>query len=84
VQICHFQSGYFETHYQDKPWFVMMAGAFASRSQADAEIAKLPAGVRELKLWVRAAAGIKSSCKNSSGPQLSGCVASSQQTSICV
>ena len=55
-----FQSGYFETRYQDEPWFVVVAGAFASRSQANAGIARLAAGVRELQPWVRAAAGIES------------------------
>ena len=55
-----FQSGYFETRYQDEPWFVVVAGAFASRSQANAGIARLAASVRELQPWVRAAAGIES------------------------
>ena len=58
-----FQSGYFETRYQDEPWFVVVAGAFASRSQANAGIAILPSGVRELQPWVRAAAGIESSVR---------------------
>jgi septal ring-binding cell division protein DamX len=57
------QSGYFETRYQDEPWFVVVAGAFASRSQANAGIARLPAGVRELQPWVRAAASIESSVR---------------------
>jgi septal ring-binding cell division protein DamX len=58
-----FQSGYFETRYQGEPWFVVVSGAFTSRSQASAGITRLPAGIREQQPWVRAASGINSSVR---------------------
>ena len=58
-----FQSGYFDTRYQGEPWFVVVSGAFTSRSQASAAIIRLPAGVSELQPWVRAASGINSSVR---------------------
>lgn len=58
-----FESGYFETRYQGEPWFVVVSGAFTSRQQADEGVIRLPASVRELQPWIRAASEIKSSVR---------------------
>lgn len=58
-----FASGYFETRYQGEPWFVVVSGAFTSRQHANEGINRLPASVRELQPWVRAASEIKSSVR---------------------
>lgn len=51
--------GYFETRYQDKPWFVVVFGNFNTRDTASAAIEQLPASMKELNPWIRTVAGIQ-------------------------
>lgn len=57
-------SGYFETRFQEQPWYVVVSGHYAEREQAQAAIAALPAAVRELQPWVRSVADIQSSIRS--------------------
>lgn len=57
-------AGYYETRFQGKPWFVVVAGNFSSRTAAQAAIDSLPAAVRDLQPWVRSVADIQSSIRN--------------------
>ena len=52
-------AGYFETRFQDKPWFVAVLAAFDSRDQATQAIASIPAGLRTNEPWIRSMAGIQ-------------------------
>ena len=51
--------GYFETRYQDKPWFVVVFGNFNTRDTASAAIDQLPASLQERNPWVRSLSGIQ-------------------------
>ncbi len=52
-------SGYFETRYQDKPWFVAVVGDFADREAASIAITGLPENLRSFNPWVRSVADIQ-------------------------
>ena len=52
-------AGYFETRYQNKPWFVAMLAPFDDRDEAAGIIPSLPAKLRSNELWVRSVAGIQ-------------------------
>lgn len=53
-------SGYFETRYQNQPWYVVVAGNFSQRQSAEQAIAQMPAEVRRLQPWVRSVGDIQS------------------------
>ncbi|MDG2249600.1 MAG: AAA family ATPase [Gammaproteobacteria bacterium] len=52
--------GYFETRFQDKPWYVVVSGRFENRSDATQAIEELPVALKSLQPWVRALADIQS------------------------
>lgn len=52
-------SGYFETQYNDKPWFVAVIGDFSDRADAATAIAGLPEKLRSYRPWVRSIAEIQ-------------------------
>jgi DamX protein len=52
-------SGYFETQYNDKPWFVAVIGDFSDRTDAATAIANLPETLRSYRPWVRSIADIQ-------------------------
>jgi len=52
-------AGYFETRYQDKPWFVVVLAPFDDREQATRAIASLPEKLRSNEPWARSVAGIQ-------------------------
>jgi len=52
--------GYFETEHQGKPWYVVVYGDFASRSQAVAAVGDLPAKLRKSEPWPRSGADVRS------------------------
>jgi DamX protein len=54
------QQGYFETRFQDKPWYVVVHGRFANRTDAAQAIEKLPDSLQALQPWVRTLADIQS------------------------
>ncbi len=54
------QRGYFETRFQDKPWFVVLLGQFESRSDATNAIEELPTPLRSLQPWIRSITDIQS------------------------
>lgn len=58
------QSGYFETRYQNQPWFVAVSGVYTQRSSAEAAIAAMPSPVRQLQPWVRSLADIQSTLRD--------------------
>ncbi|MFM1896633.1 MAG: hypothetical protein RLZZ385_1707, partial [Pseudomonadota bacterium] len=51
---------YFESRYQERPWFVTVFGSYSSRAQAEAAKAALPAELKALNPWVRNLAAIQS------------------------
>lgn len=57
-------SGYFETRLNGKPWYVVVAGSFATRESAAALLDSLPASVKASGPWVRSLAGIQSDIRN--------------------
>ena len=54
------QRGYFETRFQEKPWFVVLLGQFESRSDATKAIEELPTPLRSLQPWIRSITDIQS------------------------
>jgi len=44
---------YYRAEYKGKPWYVVVSGPYESRAAAKAEVAKLPAKLRNQKPWVR-------------------------------
>ena len=54
------QHGYFETRFQEKPWFVVVLGQFESRSDATKAIEELPTPLRSLQPWIRSITDIQS------------------------
>jgi septal ring-binding cell division protein DamX len=52
--------GYFETRFQDKPWYVVVLGRFENRSDAAQAVEELPVALKSLHPWVRALADIQS------------------------
>ena len=58
-----FASGYFETRYQGRPWFVAVTGGFSSREAANAGLASLSPAIRELQPWARPASQLPSLIK---------------------
>jgi len=50
---------YFETRFQDRPWFVVVFGSFPDRNAATAAIATLPAAQQALEPWARLLGGIQ-------------------------
>ena len=52
-------AGYFETRYQNKPWFVGVLAPFDDRDEAAGIISSLPAKLRSNEPWVRSVAGIQ-------------------------
>ena len=52
-------AGYFETRYQNKPWFVGVLAPFDDRDEATGIISSLPAKLRSNDPWVRSVAGIQ-------------------------
>ena len=52
-------AGYFETRYQNKPWFVGVLAPFDDRDEATGIISSLPAILRSNEPWVRSVAGIQ-------------------------
>lgn len=63
-------AGYFETRYQDKPWFVAVLAAFDNRSQATDAIAALPQKLRSNQPWIRSVAGIQTDIRKVMGSKL--------------
>ncbi|MCG8415818.1 MAG: AAA family ATPase [Pseudomonadales bacterium] len=59
--------GYFETRYQDQPWFVVVMGNFVSREAASRAVSDLPASIRELDPWVRNLTDIQSDIRTVRG-----------------
>jgi len=52
--------GYFETRFQEKPWFVVVLGNFDNRADATKAIDELPASIQSLQPWIRTLADIQS------------------------
>ena len=52
--------GYFETRFQDRPWFVVVLGNFGERHEAVEAIEELPEALRSLKPWIRSLADVQS------------------------
>ena len=52
-------AGYFETRYQNKPWFVLVLAPFDDKGEAAGIISSLPATLRSNEPWVRSVAGIQ-------------------------
>ncbi|MEX2131599.1 MAG: AAA family ATPase [Pseudohongiellaceae bacterium] len=50
---------YFESRYQNQPWFVAVYGDFKDREAASAAIATLPEALKTLRPWARALSGIQ-------------------------
>ena len=53
-------SGYFETRFQDRPWFVVVLGNFEERNAAVEAIDDLPQSLRTLQPWIRTLGDIQS------------------------
>ncbi len=56
--------GYFETRFQNQPWYVAVAGIYNERRAAEAAIAAMPESVRELQPWVRSVADIQANLRD--------------------
>ena len=54
---------YFESRYQDRPWYVVTLGNFPSRELADTARLRLSQELRELNPWIRNLAAIQSDIK---------------------
>lgn len=52
--------GYFETRYQNQPWYVVVMGNFVNRDAANRALQDLPSDIRELKPWVRSITDVQS------------------------
>lgn len=50
---------YYKTEYEGKPWYVLVYGTYKNDHEAEAAIAKLPAGVRKLEPWVKSLASVQ-------------------------
>lgn len=59
--------GYFETRYQEQPWFVVVMGNFVSRDAASRALADLPGDIRELNPWVRSLTDVQSNIRQIRG-----------------
>ncbi len=59
--------GYFETRYQEQPWFVVVMGNFVSRDAASRALADLPGEIRELNPWVRSLTDVQSNIRQIRG-----------------
>ena len=59
-QLVSSQRGYFETRFQEKPWFVVVLGQFENHSDATKAIEELPGPLRSLQPWIRSIADIQS------------------------
>jgi DamX protein len=51
---------YFESRLSGKPWYVVLTGPYATRSEASAGIGHLPAELKAMKPWLRQTAEIQS------------------------
>jgi septal ring-binding cell division protein DamX len=51
---------FFETRYQDRPWFVVVYGNYPNRSAARQAIEQLPQPLKDLQPWARSLADIQS------------------------
>lgn len=56
--------GYFETRYQGQPWYVLVAGSYSQRQNAELAISRMPADVRQLQPWVRSLADIQANLRD--------------------
>lgn len=59
--------GYFETRYQNQPWYVVVMGEFVSREAANRALSDLPSTIRELDPWIRNLADIQSDIREVRG-----------------
>ena len=59
-QLVSSQRGYFETRFQEEPWFVVVLGQFENHSDATKAIEELPGPLRSLQPWIRSIADIQS------------------------
>ncbi len=50
---------YFESRYQDKPWYVVVYGDYVSREEARDALGGLPADIQQLQPWARNLADIQ-------------------------
>lgn len=55
---------YFESRYQEKPWYVVVYGNYPSRDAAQQAIARLPTALQELKPWARNLADIQTAIRS--------------------
>lgn len=59
-ELATIERGYFETRFDDKPWFVVVVGQFDTRSDANKAIEDLPDSLQSLQPWIRTLADIQS------------------------
>jgi len=50
---------YFESSFQDRPWFVVVQGSYPNRAAAREAIDRLPAALRDLQPWARTLSDIQ-------------------------
>jgi DamX protein len=55
---------YFESRYQEKPWYVVVYGNYPSREAAQQAIARLPTALQELQPWARNLADIQTAIRS--------------------
>jgi type II secretory pathway predicted ATPase ExeA len=60
--------GYFQTVYQQQPWFVLILGSFDSRANASEIIDTLPQSLRSLEPWVRSIGDIQDEIREYRSP----------------
>ena len=59
--------GYFESRYQEQPWFVVVMGNFVSREAATRALGDLPGDIRELNPWIRSLTDVQSDIRRIRG-----------------
>lgn len=57
------QANYYQTAFQDKPWYLLIDGQYQNRAQAMAALAQLSPAVRAQNPWVRSFADIQQEIK---------------------
>ncbi len=60
---------YFETRFQERPWFVVVVGNYPHRAAASAAISQLPEQLRELSPWIRPLSDIQADIRALTGSQ---------------
>jgi len=60
------QAQYYRTTHNDKPWFILIYGSYASRAEATEAVKVLPKEVQSLKPWTRDIASIQKVIKKES------------------